>query len=206
MVEACPAPSDYACPSGHSTVAAATAAALLFVDRRLAAIAAVFALLEGFSRVYLGAHYPHDVMASLLVGSAVAAGAAAAGRRAGNRVVTSWRTGGLRPLLTDHRVTHRAALSPAVTGSVIVNLGDCGKRGRGRRRASALCQLALDDYADIPEGSRWANAQRQARCRCGTLTEARCVGPWPTTGTRRRAAGWRSRHRPGCAGGRCSTG
>ncbi|MDR3036371.1 MAG: phosphatase PAP2 family protein, partial [Kitasatospora sp.] len=61
LVDACPAPDDYAFPSGHTTVAAATVAALFLLDRRLAAIAAVFALLEGFSRVYVGAHYPHDV-------------------------------------------------------------------------------------------------------------------------------------------------
>ncbi|WP_458248515.1 phosphatase PAP2 family protein [Streptomyces sp. MAI_2237] len=100
IVEACPAPSDYAFPSGHTTVAAATAAALFLVDRRLSVIAGIFALLEGFSRVYLGAHYPHDVIASFLVGCVVAGGVAIAGRSAGTRVVTSWRNGRLRPLLT----------------------------------------------------------------------------------------------------------
>ncbi|MEU9396389.1 phosphatase PAP2 family protein [Streptomyces sp. NPDC048324] len=74
--------------------------ARLYRDRRLSVIAGIFALLEGFSRVHLGAHYPHDVIASFLVGCVVAGGVAIAGRRAGTRVVTSWWNGRLRPLLT----------------------------------------------------------------------------------------------------------
>lgn len=58
LVDACPARTDYAFPSGHSTTAFAAVAALWLLDRRLSAIAAVFAVLEGFTRVYVGAHYP----------------------------------------------------------------------------------------------------------------------------------------------------
>ncbi|MFB7574800.1 phosphatase PAP2 family protein [Streptomyces sp. NPDC056165] len=51
---------------GHSTAAFAAVAALWLLDRRLSAIAAVFALFEGFTRIYLGAHYPHDVLGAAL--------------------------------------------------------------------------------------------------------------------------------------------
>jgi undecaprenyl-diphosphatase len=72
FVDSCPVRTDYAFPSAHETVAAATVAALFLLDRRLAAVAAVFALLEGFTRVYVGAHYPHDVLGAALLALPVA--------------------------------------------------------------------------------------------------------------------------------------
>ena len=70
-VVACPGPTDYSFPSNHSAIAAALAAGVYLLHRRLGLIAAALAVLEGFSRVYLGMHYPHDVIAGLLVGAAV---------------------------------------------------------------------------------------------------------------------------------------
>lgn len=99
IVEACPALDDYAFPSGHSTVAAATVAALYLVSRRLCAIAALFALAEGASRVYVGAHYPHDVAGSFVVGLLVALAASVVLRRVASGYVETLRTGRLRPLL-----------------------------------------------------------------------------------------------------------
>ena len=52
-------------------MAAAVAAGLLLVDRRLGAVAAVAALLMGFARVYIAAHYPQDVLAGFDVGALV---------------------------------------------------------------------------------------------------------------------------------------
>ena len=72
IVEACPSPDDYAFPSGHVTVAAATAAALTLVHRPLAAIATSLAALEAFTRVYLGAHYPHDVLGAAMIAAPIA--------------------------------------------------------------------------------------------------------------------------------------
>ncbi|MBO1419491.1 phosphatase PAP2 family protein [Streptomyces sp. FH025] len=72
FVDSCAAPSDYAFPSGHSTTAFATVAALWLLDRRLSLIAVGFAVFEGFTRVYLGDHYPHDVLGAALLAVPVA--------------------------------------------------------------------------------------------------------------------------------------
>jgi undecaprenyl-diphosphatase len=100
FVDSCPARTDYAFPSGHETVAAATVAALFLLDRRLAAIAAVFALLEGFTRVYVGAHYPHDVIAAALLALPAAYLTSLILGRIAVPAVTRLRTGALQPLLT----------------------------------------------------------------------------------------------------------
>lgn len=71
-VNACPGRSDYAFPSAHSAFAFAVVAALWLVDRRLSVIAAGFAVFEGFTRVYLGDHYPHDIAGSIIVAMPVA--------------------------------------------------------------------------------------------------------------------------------------
>lgn len=101
LVEACPAPDDYAFPSNHTTVAFAAAAALLLVDRRLGVIATVAAVLMAFSRVYVGAHYPHDVFAAAVVGVLLAVPVVLVARRVGAPVVERLRTGPLRPLLSS---------------------------------------------------------------------------------------------------------
>jgi membrane-associated phospholipid phosphatase len=99
IVEKCPVPSDYAFPSGHSTVAAATVAGLYLLDRRLCVIAAAFALLEGFSRVYVGGHYPHDVLGSFALALPVALVTSLVLRRFATPLVAARSSGRLRPLL-----------------------------------------------------------------------------------------------------------
>ena len=68
-LEACPAPGDWSFPSNHAAIAAAAAVALLFVSRRLGAVASVAAGAMAASRVWIGAHYPHDVLAGVVVGA-----------------------------------------------------------------------------------------------------------------------------------------
>lgn len=100
LLEPCPAPSDYAFPSNHSVVVGAMAVALILVSRRLAVVAAVAAAVMGFSRVYVGAHYPHDVLAGLLVGVIIGYVTAVTLRRYATPLVKALSTGPLKPLLT----------------------------------------------------------------------------------------------------------
>ena len=67
-LEACPAAGDWSFPSNHAAIAAAAAIALLFVSRRVGSAAAVAAGAMAASRVWVGAHYPHDVAAGVVVG------------------------------------------------------------------------------------------------------------------------------------------
>ncbi|MFD7341793.1 phosphatase PAP2 family protein [Streptomyces violascens] len=99
LIEKCPPLDDYAFPSNHTTVAAAAAVALFLVNRRLGIVASVFALLMAASRVYVGAHYPHDVLVALVVGGAVSFAVTWSARRFGAPLVTRLRGGALRPLL-----------------------------------------------------------------------------------------------------------
>ncbi|WP_329461787.1 phosphatase PAP2 family protein [Streptomyces sp. NBC_01431] len=98
-VEACPPLGDWSFPSNHAAIAAAAAVAILLTDRTLGTIAVPAALLMGASRVWIGAHYPHDVVIGLLVGTAVAAALAPAARRSAP-IVERLADTRLRPLVT----------------------------------------------------------------------------------------------------------
>jgi len=63
---------DGGMPSDHGTLAGAVLAALFLLDRRLGSAAAVVGVLLAASRVYVGAHYPSDVVAGLAFGALVA--------------------------------------------------------------------------------------------------------------------------------------
>jgi membrane-associated phospholipid phosphatase len=64
--------SDYSFPSDHAVIAGALAMGLLLFDVRWGILATLLALLLAFSRVYVGVHYPGDVVAGLLMGAAIA--------------------------------------------------------------------------------------------------------------------------------------
>jgi membrane-associated phospholipid phosphatase len=67
-----PYSTDPSFASDHATMAGAVAAGLWLVHRHLGIVAAVAAVLMAFARVYIGAHYPQDVLAGLLLGAVVA--------------------------------------------------------------------------------------------------------------------------------------
>ncbi|MFH9547845.1 phosphatase PAP2 family protein [Streptomyces sp. NPDC017435] len=98
-LEACPAPGDWSFPSNHAAIAAAAAVALLFVSRRLGALAVVAACAMAVSRVWVGAHYPHDVLAGVVVGALVASLVMSALRRRAEAAALRLAATRLRPLV-----------------------------------------------------------------------------------------------------------
>jgi membrane-associated phospholipid phosphatase len=68
----CPAYGDWSFPSNHSTIAGAAAVGLALAWPRIAALTLPMAVLMAFSRVFVGVHYPHDVLVGLLLGAALA--------------------------------------------------------------------------------------------------------------------------------------
>jgi undecaprenyl-diphosphatase len=63
---------DFSFPSDHAVMGGAVAAGLLLVNRRLGILACLAAALMAFTRVYIGAHYPWDVLGGLTFGASVA--------------------------------------------------------------------------------------------------------------------------------------
>lgn len=92
---------DGGLPSDHATLAGAVLAALYLVDRRLAVVATVVGVLLAADRVYVGVHYPGDVMAGLAVGAVVALVGWLVVRRPLTALVARLRTTPLRPLLVS---------------------------------------------------------------------------------------------------------
>jgi membrane-associated phospholipid phosphatase len=92
---------DFSCPSDHAVMAGAAAAGLWLVSRRLGVVAAVAALVMGFARVYIAAHYPHDVVIGLALGAAFVLLGWLLVSRPLTRLVTWLAQTPLRPLLVD---------------------------------------------------------------------------------------------------------
>jgi membrane-associated phospholipid phosphatase len=91
---------DYSFPSDHAVMAGAVAAGVLLTNRRLGVVTALAAVVMAFARVYVGAHFPLDVVVGLLVGAAVTALGFLVSRPLLVRAVTGLARTPLRPLLT----------------------------------------------------------------------------------------------------------
>ncbi|MDQ0714447.1 undecaprenyl-diphosphatase [Streptomyces luteogriseus] len=63
---------DYSFVSDHATIVMAMAVGLFVAHRRFGLVALVLALFGGFIRVYMGVHYPTDVVGGFALGTAVA--------------------------------------------------------------------------------------------------------------------------------------
>lgn len=94
---------DYSFPSDHAVMAGAVTMGVLLTSRRLGVVAAIAASVMAFARVYIGAHFPLDVVVGLLLGAAVALLGWLALRRLLVTAVTGLTRTALRPLLTTAR-------------------------------------------------------------------------------------------------------
>jgi len=94
---------DFSFPSDHATMAGAVAAGVWLVSRRLGIVAAVLALLMAVTRVYVGAHYPGDVLAGAALGAAVVLSGWFLVRGPATASTAAVRRSRLRPLLVSSR-------------------------------------------------------------------------------------------------------
>jgi undecaprenyl-diphosphatase len=92
---------DFSFPSDHAVMAGSATAGLFLVNRRLGLVSLVLALLMAFTRVYVGAHFPGDVLAGLLLGAAVSLGGFLLLRPVLLRIVGGLTRTPLRPLVTS---------------------------------------------------------------------------------------------------------
>ncbi len=67
-----PAQHDFSFPSGHTIASFEAAVAIVIRNRKIGIPAMVLAVLIAFSRLYLYVHYPTDVLASIVLGTALA--------------------------------------------------------------------------------------------------------------------------------------
>ncbi|WP_369387749.1 phosphatase PAP2 family protein [Streptomyces sp. CG1] len=114
MLEACPAPRDWSFPSNHAAIAAAAAVALLCVSRRLGVVGAAAALAMAASRAWVGAHYPHDIVAGIAVGALVGLLMMAVVRRRSEAPARWIASGRLRALLIAPRTIRPSPAQHAV--------------------------------------------------------------------------------------------
>ncbi|MCW2601482.1 MAG: phosphoesterase PA-phosphatase related protein [Frankiales bacterium] len=91
---------DGGLPSDHGTLAGAVLAALFLADRKLGWAATGVGVLLAASRVYVGVHYPGDVLAGLAFGALVAVVGWAVVGGLLTRLLVRLRLTRLRPLLT----------------------------------------------------------------------------------------------------------
>ena len=61
-------------PSAHAALTMALAVLVLAINKRLGIILVLFAVIVGVSRLYVGVHYPADIVAGFVIGGALSLG------------------------------------------------------------------------------------------------------------------------------------
>lgn len=74
-------PTDYSFPSGHTMSSFAAAAVIMHTDKRLGIAAYILASLIAFSRLYLYVHFPTDIIAGAVIGTAIGLAVCAVSRK-----------------------------------------------------------------------------------------------------------------------------
>jgi len=92
--------------SDHALLTMSLAVGLLLVDRQLGAIAVLVAVLQGFARLYVGVHYPTDVLGGFALGALI---------------VLALSPLALRALLPAVRAVERTPLRPLVVAGPTVS-------------------------------------------------------------------------------------
>jgi undecaprenyl-diphosphatase len=91
---------DPAFPSDHAVMAGAAALGVLLAHRGLGMATIALAVLMAFTRVYVGAHFPLDVLAGLVAGAVLALASYAVVLPLFSRLVVALAATPVRPLLT----------------------------------------------------------------------------------------------------------
>ena len=124
---------DYSFVSDHATLTMAIGVGLFMASRKYGLIGIGLALLEGFCRVYMGVHYPTDVIGGFALGTAVALLLAPLAMMLLNPLVTAIAESPVgwlvryRPSAEQGTVRSPAAPSAGVTGATAQDGEDCGK-------------------------------------------------------------------------------